>query len=129
MSLMARVARLDADLVFWGLGDPVPVDELKAGDRVFGDPELAAVVAELTDVVYIERDCDLAGGKYKLLAPDGDNPVWHFDPLPPQQQKIVESAPTLEQAVYDLITVGAEAPRVKAWMAWMKRTLDEGVAK
>jgi hypothetical protein len=28
--------------------------------------------------VYVERDCDLAAGKYRLAAPHADHPCWHF---------------------------------------------------
>lgn len=76
---MARVARLDAERLFMGLGDPVPIDEVKAGDFVFGDPALKALLPE--GATWIERDCDLPPGRYRLTEPHDDHPHWHFMPL------------------------------------------------
>lgn len=76
---MARVARLDPERVFLGLSDPLPLSEVKAGDFVFGDPALKDALP--ADAVYVERDCDLASGKYRLVAPHDDHQVWHFVPL------------------------------------------------
>lgn len=116
-----RVARIDHDRVFWELGPPVPAGEVPAGAFVFGDPAIALPEG----VIWIDRDCDLPGGRYCLAAPDAAHPVWHFEPLPPEQQKAEEGAPTLEQAVYDLITIGGDAPRAQAWAKWFESTLDE----
>lgn len=77
--LMARVARLDAERVFMGLADPIPADEVQSGDFVFGDPALKDLIPE--GAVWVERECDNPPGKYRLVAPHGDHPHWHFMPL------------------------------------------------
>lgn len=78
-ALMARVARLDAERIYMGLGDPVPVDEVKTGDFVFGDPALKDVLPE--GAVWVERECDLPPAKYRLVAPHDDHQHWHFTPM------------------------------------------------
>jgi hypothetical protein len=74
--LQVRLARLDAERVFLGLSEPLPLAEVRAGDFVFGAPEAKALLPE--GAVYVERDCDLAAGKYRLAAPHADHPCWHF---------------------------------------------------
>lgn len=77
-ALMARVARLDAERIYMGLGDPVPAAEVQAGDFVFGDPALREALPE--GAIWVERDCDLPPAKYRLAEPHGDHPFWHFVP-------------------------------------------------
>lgn len=76
---MARVARLDAERVFMGLGEPIPAEDVQPGDFVFGDAELKKVLPE--GAVWIDRECDLPPAKYRLVAPHDDHPHWHFMPL------------------------------------------------
>lgn len=126
-ALMARMARLDADQVFWGLGDPVPLDQVPTGAFVFGDP---AIVDALKGVAtWIDRDCDLPGGRYKLVGPDGKQPNWRFEPLPVSLQKTTEAAPDLERAFYEMCKAlqtasGAIAPASLAWCLAYERSFD-----
>lgn len=113
----AKVARLDHDLVYWGLEDRAVAD-IKPGDLVFGDPVLAELIPE--GAVYVDRDCDLAGGQQRW-----DGAAGRFVPLPAAQRKPSPTAPTMEQAFYDLLTIGPDAPRVIAWRGWMKQSMDE----
>jgi hypothetical protein len=117
----AKVARLDHDQVYWGLEDR-PLAEIKAGDLVFGDPVLAELLPK--GAVYVDRDCDLAGGQQRWDAAAGC-----FVPLPEAARKPGPTAPTLEQAFYDYLTIGKKAPRVVAWCEWMKKTMDEAIRK
>lgn len=114
-----RVANLDFDNIFFGLEDRL-VSDLKPGDLVFGDP--AIIPALPAGVCYVDKNCDNAPGKYKWDATIGK--AGCFTPLAPNQQKLAEAAPTLDQALYDLITLGADAPRVQAWARWFEKTLD-----
>jgi hypothetical protein len=119
-NLVARVARLDHDQVYWGLEDH-PVKDVKAGDLVFGDPSLKDVIPQ--GAVYVDLDCDLPGGKYRW-----NSQLRRFDPLPRGQQKEMPQAPTLEQAFYDFcLKFGVEQlpTRTAAWCQWMKNSVDE----
>lgn len=124
--LLARVAKLDFDQVYWGLGEPIPVDQVVAGDKVFGDPALRKALPE--GAVWVERDCDFTAdkfGKYKLVGPDDDAQFWRFVPLPQSQQKSAEEAASLEQALYDLaIELGAKSPRVLSWCKAFEQTVE-----
>lgn len=77
--IMVRLARLDAERVYLGLSEPLPLAEVKDGDFVFGAPELREQLPE--GAVYVERDCDLPAGKYRLVAPHAEHKCWHFLPL------------------------------------------------
>jgi hypothetical protein len=79
-ALMAKVARVDVDRVFFGLGDAVPVDQVKSGDFVFGPTEL--IPALPAGAVYVAEDCDLPPGKYRLAQTEILAPV--TVKLPPQ---------------------------------------------
>jgi hypothetical protein len=120
MALTAKVARLDHDQVYFGLDDKA-VDELAAGDVVFGDPALADGLP--AGAVYVGRDCDLPGGRYKW---DGKT----FVPLPPTLQKKAESAPDHERAFYELCrclynaTPAAVPPATIAWCVSYERSFD-----
>lgn len=116
---MVKVARLDHDQVFWGLEERA-LAEVVAGDAVFCAPELVGELPE--GALWIERDADNQPGLYRL-----DLQAKRFMPLPPAQRKAAPGAPTLEEAVYDLITQGKDAPRVKAWLGWMKNSMDGGI--
>ena len=94
---MPHRAKLDHDRVYWG------VEEVEA---------LAP------DDVEVPADCDLKPGMYRW---DGAT----FALLAHAQRKSAPEAPTIEQAFYDLLTTGPEAPRVVAWRDWMKQTMDE----
>jgi hypothetical protein len=124
--LVALVAVLDHDGVYWPPLEPRLPDAVKAGELVFGPPELQKVIPE--GAVYVDAGCDLAGGQYKWNAL-----MRRFDPLPREQRKEAPKAPTLEQAFYDFVTDGGQArplqPRVAAWVDWFVKTLDEKVRK
>lgn len=118
---MVRIARLDHDLVYWGLGEEMPCGDAKAGDLVFGDP--VAIPALPEGAVYVDRGCDLPHGMQRWNAT-----ARRFEPLPREQRKAAPEAPTLEQALYDyLATLPAAAlpTRTAAWCAWFRRTVDE----
>lgn len=126
-ALMARVAKLDHDQVYWGLGDPVPLEELKPGDRVFGDPALKDALPE--GVVYVERDCDLPPGRYQLSAPSADHPFWHFVPLDARRARLVPDAPNAERALYELALDLYKRdhhlpPYLLDWALWWETTID-----
>jgi hypothetical protein len=59
-ALMAKIARVDVDRVYFGLGEAVPLDQVKAGDFVFGPTEL--IPALPAGAVYVAEDCDLPAG-------------------------------------------------------------------
>jgi hypothetical protein len=90
-ALMARIARLDHDRVFFGLGAPVPLDQVKAGDFVFGAPELAEALP--AGAVYMEPRLRPAAGRYRLQAPNAHSACWHFVPLPSRWSGHEERAP------------------------------------
>lgn len=77
--ITARVAKLDDEKIYLGLGDPVSLPELKAGDFVFGDPSIKDALPE--GAVWVERDCDLPPGRYRLTEPNERHKVWHFLPI------------------------------------------------
>lgn len=77
--LLVRIAKLDRERVYLGLGDPVPLDQVKAGDAVFGDPAIKEKLPE--GAVYVDRDCDLPAQEYRLVAPHEGHPYWHFLPV------------------------------------------------
>jgi hypothetical protein len=118
-ALMARVARLDHERVYWGLSDPAALSTLKAGDFVFGAPELAKTLP--AGVVYVERDCDLPGGRYRLEAPNAHNATWHFAPLEPQHVKRALTGPNLEQAFHDFLRKGKQGAVVQAWLKFYEK--------
>jgi hypothetical protein len=64
-ALMAKVARVDVDRVFFGLGEAIPLDQVKAGDFVFGPTEL--IPALPVGSIYVAEDCDLPSGLYRLV--------------------------------------------------------------
>jgi len=98
---MAHRAKLDHDRIYWGVEE---VAELHAGD------------------VAVPAACDLTPGMYRWSGST-------FELLPREQRKSLQEAPTLEQAFYDLLTVGREAPRVEAWIKWMEKTMDQRKAR
>jgi hypothetical protein len=77
--IKVRRALLDAERVYGGLSQPLALEALEKGDFVFGPPAAKDALPE--GVVYVERDCDLPPGKYRLAAPTREHPCWHFVPL------------------------------------------------
>ncbi len=113
---MVRVARLDHDQVYFGLVEK-PLEEVQAGELVFGAPELAGGLP--AGAMYVDRDCDLPPGAYR----------WNgkaFEPLPRSQRKAAIEAPTLEQAFFDFAMNGAGGVRWKAWADWFAKTMEAG---
>jgi hypothetical protein len=117
----AKVARLDHDQVYWGLEERAIAD-IKSGELVFCAPELAEQLPE--GAIYVARDCDLPGGQQRW-----DAGGRCFVPVPALHRKPAPTAPTLEQAFYDFLTIGPDAVRVVAWRNWMKKTMDEAIRK
>lgn len=137
--LMARVAKTDHDRVFWGLGDPVAPEALKAGDFVFGDRALAAKLP--AGAFYIDLDCDAAPGQYRFVehARVTEAPApgamaiatyWRLEPLP---RGLVKSQPdelTAERALYEQLRLVHEtnpaglAPLARAWAKAYESTWD-----
>jgi hypothetical protein len=103
LKLLARVARLTAERVYHGLSEPMPLAEVKAGDFVFGPPELKEALAQAgIHAVWVERDCDLPPWRYRLVAPQDDHPVWRFvsleDELEQRSEQVIELGITLALA-------------------------------
>lgn len=120
--LVALVAVLDHDGVYWPPLEPRTPEGVRPGELAFGPPELQKVLPE--GAVYVDTGCDLTGGRYKWNAE-----LRRFDPLTKAEQKAAPQAPTLEQAFYDFVTNGGQArpqqPRVAAWVDWFLKTIDE----
>lgn len=98
---MPQRAKLDHDGVYWGAEE---VDALADADAPVPD-----------DVIR--------PGAYRWV-PAGNGLPGHFAPLAPSQVKKIETAPSLEQAVYALVTQGAADPRVSAWVKAHEASLD-----
>lgn len=113
---MVRVARLDHEQVYFGLVEK-PLAEVKAGELVFGPPELAKQLP--LGAAYVDRHCDLPSGAYRWEAGKAA-----FEPLPRAQRKSALEAPSLEQAFYDFLTNGPEGKSVRAWAEWFRKTMD-----
>jgi hypothetical protein len=94
-------ARLNADRVYLGMESVAP-KALRAGDVVFWAQRLprdetgALAVALPDDVVLLDGDCDLPGGRYRWNAK-----TQHFDPLPPNLGGPLAAGATTERVVYD----------------------------
>lgn len=120
--LVACVAVLDHDGVYWPPLEERLAETVKPGELVFGDPALTDVLP--AGAIYVDVDCDLPGGKYRW-----DGKAKRFEPLPREQRKEMPQAPTLEQAFYDFVTDGGRVtptpPLVAAWVAWFRKTFDE----
>lgn len=99
---MAHRARLDHDLIYWGVEE---VPALAAGD------------------VAVPADCDLKLGAYRWV-PETPERTGHFHPLPVAQQKSAPGAPTLEEAFAAFLTGGAEAAPVVAWLAAYNASME-----
>ena len=98
---MAYRARLDHDRIFWG------VEEVEA--------------LGLEDV-GVPADCDLAPGMYRHNAEATPAPT--FEALPREARKAAPEAPSLEMAFFDLLEIGPDAPRVRAWKEWFVKSFD-----
>lgn len=94
---MPKRAKLDHDLVYWG---PEDVDEFAEGD------------------IEAPDEC-IRPGAYRW-----NTEHLRWDPLEPTQVKLDASAPSLERAFYDLLTVGPDAPSVRAWGEAYRKTLE-----
>jgi hypothetical protein len=105
-------ARLDADLVYWG------VEQVTAlGPR---DIEVPA-------------ECDLKPGHYRWN-PDA-KPEPCFDPLKRDQRRDTPEQPLTERALYELLLAMQQAgqpvpPYCQQWACWYEQTMDaKGIAK
>lgn len=133
-----KIAKLDHDGVYWGLEDAT-LEQLAAGAVVFcaraalepgeqlddmDEPQPMPPAIVLPEgVVWAGEDCDLAHGAYVWNAKER-----RFDALPPKQRKVAQGAPDLARALFDYWSSRpwAELPEsVRAWVLWMRVTVDE----
>lgn len=123
MTQMVKVAKLDAERIFWGIEEK-PLDEVKAGDVVFGAETLKR--KDIDGVTFVEGDCDNPGGKYRW-----NEELQRFDPLSRMDIRQTPTSPLAERALYELVLehVKAGAPAVPRytldWALWYEQTLDK----
>lgn len=119
---MVRVARLDHDLVYWGLVEK-PLAAVQAGELVFCPPELRDQLPD--GARWVDAGCDLAGGVCKWNAELG-----RFDPLPRTLRKKLEEQVPHERALYELLkanhqrdAAGVPSPCIE-WALGFEKSLD-----
>jgi hypothetical protein len=111
------VANVDVNGVFWGTLTK-NFSDLKAGDFVFGDPQLPTVLP--AGVNYFPGPVpDNTPGMYSIVAAPPQ-----LVPLPPTQQPAAPATPSAERALYEL----AKAMYAASSAAVPQPTLDWAVS-
>lgn len=117
MDRMMKVAKLDADFVYWGPEDRA-ASLVKKGDLVFLEGPLEEDPVD--GVVYLDGVPDNKPGRYRW-----EPRAQTFVPLMRHEIKAGPEAPTLEKVFFEFLTTGPEAPHVVAWREWYRRSMDE----
>ena len=106
--------------------------KLDHDDVYFGCETIAATSEVSESDVVLDHAPDNAPGCYRWL-----RDLKRLEPLPKAQQKTEPGAPTLEQALCELLIalIQTEAlrtplpPRLGAWLAWFEKTIDAKPSK
>lgn len=119
---MAKIAKLDADGVYWGLEDRGDV----IGGNVVFFAETIPLDQRVEGAVYIDGDNDLPPGRYRWNAAAGS-----LEPLDKAGVRSTPSQPLPDRALYDLIrAMGAQGaiaipPYTQQWADWYATTFDQ----